>query len=51
MSASGTPSPFLVNLRGTFQDAANLYLVMDFVAGGDFFSFLRDYPRRNGNRK
>ena len=33
--------PFLVNLWGTFQDSANLYMVMDFVAGGELFSLLR----------
>ena len=33
--------PFLVNLWGTFQDPKNLYMVMDFVAGGELFSLLR----------
>lgn len=33
--------PFLVNLWGTFQDDQNLYMVMDFVAGGELFSLLR----------
>jgi len=33
--------PFLVNLWGTFQDINNLYMVMDFVAGGELFSLLR----------
>ncbi len=33
--------PFLVNLWGTFQDVNNLYMVMDFVAGGELFSLLR----------
>lgn len=33
--------PFLVNLWGTFADARNLYMVMDFVAGGELFSLLR----------
>jgi hypothetical protein len=33
--------PFLVNLWGTFQDVSNLYMVMDFVAGGELFSLLR----------
>ncbi|KAG8898406.1 camp-dependent protein kinase catalytic subunit [Tulasnella sp. 403] len=37
--------PFLVNLWGTFQDAANLYMVMDFVAGGELFSLLRKSGR------
>lgn len=33
--------PFLVNLWGTFKDARNLYMVMDFVSGGELFSLLR----------
>ena len=33
--------PFIVNLWGSFQDYANLYMVMDFVPGGELFSFLR----------
>lgn len=33
--------PFIVNLWGTFQDFTNLYMVMDFVAGGELFTLLR----------
>jgi protein kinase A len=33
--------PFLITLWGTFQDSKNLYLVMDFVEGGELFSLLR----------
>jgi protein kinase A len=33
--------PFLVTLWGTFQDPKNLYMVMDFVEGGELFSLLR----------
>lgn len=33
--------PFLVNLWGTFHDVNNLYMTMDFVAGGELFSLLR----------
>ena len=33
--------PFLVTLWGTFQDSRNLYMVMDFVEGGELFSLLR----------
>jgi len=47
---SGSGHPFLVNLRGWFQDATCLYLVLDYVAGGEFFSFLRDYPARFNSR-
>lgn len=27
--------PFIVNMKGAFQDRDNLYLVMDYCAGGD----------------
>lgn len=33
--------PFLLTLWGTFQDCRNLYMVMDFVEGGELFSLLR----------
>jgi serine/threonine protein kinase len=33
--------PFIVGLRGKFQDAACLYLVLDYVPGGELFSLLR----------
>jgi protein kinase A len=32
---------FLITLWGTFQDSRNLYMVMDFVEGGELFSLLR----------
>ncbi|KAG8923202.1 camp-dependent protein kinase catalytic subunit [Tulasnella sp. 418] len=37
--------PFLVNLWGTFQDSSNLFMVMDFVAGGELFTLLRKSQR------
>ncbi|KAH8550690.1 camp-dependent protein kinase 5 [Umbelopsis sp. PMI_123] len=37
--------PFLVNMWGTFQDDANLYMVMDYVPGGELFSVLRKSQR------
>lgn len=33
--------PFLVTLWGTWQDSRNLYMVMDFIEGGELFSLLR----------
>ena len=33
--------PFLITLWGTFCDSKNLYMVMDFVEGGELFSLLR----------
>lgn len=33
--------PFLITLWGTFQDAKNLYMVNDFIEGGEMFSLLR----------
>jgi hypothetical protein len=33
--------PFLVNMTASFQDKSKLYLVMEYVAGGEFFTYLR----------
>ncbi|KAI0740734.1 kinase-like domain-containing protein [Earliella scabrosa] len=33
--------PFIVNLWGAFQDSSNLYMVMDFVPGGELFALIR----------
>ncbi|TFK26334.1 AGC/PKA protein kinase [Coprinopsis marcescibilis] len=33
--------PFIINLWGSFQDTSNLYMVMDFVPGGELFTLLR----------
>lgn len=37
--------PFIVNLWGTFQDSQNLYMIMDFVPGGELFTLLRKSQR------
>ncbi|KAF9365276.1 camp-dependent protein kinase catalytic subunit [Mortierella sp. NVP85] len=37
--------PFLVKTWGTFQDTTNLYIVMDYVVGGELFSVLRRMQR------
>ena len=38
---SDVKHPFLITLWGTFHDCRNLYMVMDFVEGGELFSLLR----------
>jgi len=37
--------PFIVNLFGSFQDDRNLYLLMEYIIGGEFFSHLRKAGR------
>ncbi|KAF9196471.1 camp-dependent protein kinase catalytic subunit [Haplosporangium sp. Z 11] len=37
--------PFLIKTWGTFQDQSNLYIVMDYVVGGELFSVLRRMQR------
>ncbi|KAK4991079.1 cAMP-dependent protein kinase catalytic subunit [Elasticomyces elasticus] len=37
--------PYLITLWGTFQDVKNLYMVMDFIEGGELFSLLRKSQR------
>lgn len=37
--------PFLITLWGTWQDSKNLYMVMDFIQGGELFSLLRKSQR------
>jgi len=37
--------PFIVNLFGAFQDPKNLYLMMEYIIGGEFFSHLRKAGR------
>ncbi len=41
----GVTHPFIVNLWATFQDLGSLYLVMEFVQGGEVFSHLRKLGR------
>jgi len=38
---AGAQHPFIVNLVEAFQDKVNLYLVFDFVQGGEIFRLLR----------
>lgn len=37
--------PFLVGLESSFKDNANLYLVLEFIQGGEMFSHLRKHNR------
>ncbi|CCF58777.1 hypothetical protein KAFR_0F01800 [Kazachstania africana CBS 2517] len=37
--------PFIVRMWGTFQDSVHLYMVMDYVEGGELFSLLRKSQR------
>ncbi|KAG0171243.1 camp-dependent protein kinase catalytic subunit [Apophysomyces sp. BC1034] len=37
--------PFIVNLWATFTDCSHIYMVMDFVPGGELFSYLRRVKR------
>mmetsp|Transcript_32991 Transcript_32991/g.65628 ORF Transcript_32991/g.65628 Transcript_32991/m.65628 type:complete len:325 (-) Transcript_32991:729-1703(-) len=37
--------PFIVNLFGAFKDPKNLYLMMEYIIGGEFFSHLRKAGR------
>ena len=37
----GISHPFIVSLLGSFQDAHSLYLALEYVPGGEFFSYLR----------
>ncbi|KZO93848.1 kinase-like protein [Calocera viscosa TUFC12733] len=37
--------PFLVNLYGTWQDRTNVYMVMEYVSGGELFTLLRKAER------
>ena len=38
---ANTTHPFLVSLKYAFQSSAKLYLVLDYAAGGDLFSYLQ----------
>lgn len=38
--------PFLVQLIGTAQDAGYLYVLMEYVSGGELFSLLRKVKMR-----
>lgn len=37
--------PFLIRMWGTFQDSSSVFMVMDFIEGGELFSLLRKSQR------
>lgn len=37
--------PFLIRMWGTFQDSRSLFMVMDYIEGGELFSLLRKSQR------
>ncbi|ODV85327.1 hypothetical protein CANARDRAFT_28589 [[Candida] arabinofermentans NRRL YB-2248] len=37
--------PFLIRMWGTYQDSRNLFMVMDYIEGGELFSLLRKSQR------
>lgn len=37
--------PFLIRMWGTFKDSKNLFMVMDYIEGGELFSLLRKSQR------
>ncbi|SMN22321.1 similar to Saccharomyces cerevisiae YKL166C TPK3 cAMP-dependent protein kinase catalytic subunit [Maudiozyma saulgeensis] len=37
--------PFIVRLWGTFKDSINIFMVMDYIEGGELFSLLRKSQR------
>ncbi|KAI9294397.1 camp-dependent protein kinase 2 [Neoconidiobolus thromboides FSU 785] len=37
--------PFLVGMLGSIADSVNLYVFMEFIAGGELFSYLRKFQR------
>ena len=42
---SSVRHPFIVNLCGTYQDPRCLFMVLEFVSGGELFSHLRKAGR------
>lgn len=41
--------PFIVKLAGTFQDKRYLYMILEYVVGGEFFTHLRKAGRFDNN--
>ena len=43
--------PFLVRLQGSFQDSSRVYLLMEFIPGGELFSRITDSGMRYGSTR
>ncbi len=41
----GVSHPFVVNLHGTFKDPHRLYFILEYIPGGEFFSYIRRMSR------
>ena len=41
--------PFIVKLAGTFQDRKFIYMVIEYICGGEFFTHLRKAGRFDNN--
>jgi serine/threonine protein kinase len=42
LTLSKDPHPFIVNLVTTFNDERYIYMVLDYIIGGEFFTHLRN---------
>jgi len=42
VALSKDPHPFMVNLLTTFNDEKCIYMVLDYIIGGEFFTHLRN---------
>jgi protein kinase A len=45
VTLSKDPHPFIVNLMTSFQDEQYIYMVLEYVIGGEFFTHLRNAGR------
>jgi len=46
---SNIDHPFIVAMEGFTQDSRYLYLVMEFISGGELFTYLRSVGRLETN--
>ena len=45
ITLSKDPHPFIVNLMTSFQDEKYIYMVLEYIIGGEFFTHLRNAGR------